>query len=105
MYCPSIVSPKGKWVKTSSGVTKMGSAVPGICKKSSSSVVRMNMPVIKPMPIAISHTASSGRNHAGLTNHVDWRTRSSAGLSPGKSLSAPNQKKIMPNPTRMKTRP
>ena len=103
MYCPSKVRTKGKVTNTAVGLRKIGEIAPPICRNMSRMVRRINLPVINPRPMIISQTARKGINRFIGRKGSDSRMSVSAGLAPGMSLSAPNQKKTTPMETRSKT--
>ena len=68
-------------------------------------VNRKNLPTMNPSPIITSQIAKTGRNNPMGRKGKVSRTSVSAGLAPGISFRAPNQKKTMPTEMRNKVKP
>ena len=96
-----MVNTNGKWENICSGKMKKVEKVPNICRKNKPKAHFKNFPNYKDMPIRLSKIANigiqlpCGKNWPVRVQMVE-EAKSSAGLSPTKNLTIPNQMKIMP---------
>lgn len=101
MYCPNNVSPKGASVNVSSGKNKKGVNVRTICTMARFKATLLNKPTINKKPMIVSHIANNmmatlGVNIPNVSSEIVSKAMVSAGLTPGKNFSAPNQRYTIP---------
>lgn len=104
MYWPSIVSPKGNFVKTASGKTISGRKVPSICGAMRIKAIQIVLRKRKNIPMRTSHTPRTLKNISGFHQVTVSVISSFAGLR-STIFNAPNQMKRMPRDTRVKSAP
>lgn len=101
IYWPKSVRPKGAVVNVSSGKNRKGVNVRTICTIARFKAALLNNPSINKTPMAVSHMAnkmiaSSGVRIPKVNSDIVSRAMVSAGLTPGKNLSIPNQRYTIP---------
>ena len=101
MYCPNNVSPKGASVNVSSGKKNKGVNVRTICTMARFKAALLNKPTINKKPMTVSQIANNmmatlGVNIPNVSSEIVSKAIVSAGLTPGKNFSAPNQRYTIP---------
>ena len=101
MYCPNNVSPKGASVNVSSGKNKKGVNVRTMCTMARFNAALLNKPTINKKPMTVSQIANKMMetldvNIPSVSSEIVSKAMVSAGLTPGKNFSAPNQRYTIP---------